>query len=238
MPTFNTPEPISAVLGKSPQDASGSPPPTGPTPSVEVLPADASRSPRREGGGGGRGRVRRRRPADRRPRRRRTSILGPSGAVAGDRAAAGGLPRSRRRRPRAELRGVGRLGDVVRGGRRRARSCSTERRERPPHHCQSGDVSVGRLGGPAEISTRKGDLRIAEAVGGTVTLRTESGEYSRSAPPEEFSASLDAGNLLRPDPQRAQEHGRRRRRPDHRRDHRLRQLMHDFWATVYQSIDD
>ncbi|MDF3145254.1 hypothetical protein PBV88_29370, partial [Streptomyces sp. T21Q-yed] len=43
---------------------------------------------------------------------------------------------------------------------------------------RAGDVSVGRLGGPAEISTQKGDLDIAEAVRGTVTLRTEHGDIT------------------------------------------------------------
>ncbi|WP_345681308.1 DUF4097 family beta strand repeat-containing protein, partial [Streptosporangium roseum] len=56
----------------------------------------------------------------------------------------------------------------------------------------AGDVSVGRLGGPAQISTQKGDLRITEAVRGTVTLRTEAGEISIGAA-RGVSASLDAG---------------------------------------------
>jgi len=38
----------------------------------------------------------------------------------------------------------------------------------------AGDVSVGRLGGSAEIITQMGDIHIAEAVRGTVVLRTES----------------------------------------------------------------
>ena len=77
--------------------------------------------------------------------------------------------------------------------RRRSQALGQARRgrERPPHPL-SGDVSVGRLGGPAEISTRKGDIRIAEAVRGTVVLRTESGEMSVGAA-RGVSASLDAG---------------------------------------------
>ncbi|MFI1658134.1 hypothetical protein ACH4ZU_24950 [Streptomyces sp. NPDC020472] len=36
-----------------------------------------------------------------------------------------------------------------------------------------GDVEVGRLTGPAEISTARGDIRIAEANNGTVTTTTQ-----------------------------------------------------------------
>ena len=56
----------------------------------------------------------------------------------------------------------------------------------------SGDVTVGRLNGPAEISTGKGDIRIAEAVRGTVVLRTQAGDVSVGAA-HGVSASLDAG---------------------------------------------
>ncbi|MFD9033685.1 DUF4097 family beta strand repeat-containing protein, partial [Streptomyces sp. NPDC059567] len=55
-----------------------------------------------------------------------------------------------------------------------------------------GDVEVGRLGGPAEISTQRGDIRIAEAVRGTVTLSTQQGDISVSTAAG-VSASLDAG---------------------------------------------
>jgi DUF4097 and DUF4098 domain-containing protein YvlB len=56
----------------------------------------------------------------------------------------------------------------------------------------AGDVEVGRLTGPAEISTAKGDIRIAEAVRGALTLRTQSGDVSVGAAAG-VSASLDAG---------------------------------------------
>jgi hypothetical protein len=55
-----------------------------------------------------------------------------------------------------------------------------------------GDVEVARLGGPAEISTARGDIRIAEALGGTIVLTTQSGDISVAAAPG-VSASLDAG---------------------------------------------
>ncbi|MEU1916278.1 DUF4097 family beta strand repeat-containing protein, partial [Streptomyces massasporeus] len=56
----------------------------------------------------------------------------------------------------------------------------------------AGDITVGRLGGPAEISTQKGDLRIAEAVSGAVALRTEQGDITVAAA-HGVSATLDAG---------------------------------------------
>ncbi|MEO3784170.1 DUF4097 family beta strand repeat-containing protein [Actinocorallia sp. B10E7] len=55
-----------------------------------------------------------------------------------------------------------------------------------------GDVEVGRLGGSAQISTAKGDIRIAEAAGGTVVLHTQAGSISVGAAPG-VSACLDAG---------------------------------------------
>ncbi|WP_026414041.1 DUF4097 family beta strand repeat-containing protein [Actinomadura oligospora] len=55
-----------------------------------------------------------------------------------------------------------------------------------------GDVEVGRLGGPAEISTSRGDIKIAEAAGGKVVLSTQTGDISIGAA-KGVSASLDAG---------------------------------------------
>ncbi|MGW2597855.1 DUF4097 family beta strand repeat-containing protein [Streptomyces klenkii] len=90
----------------------------------------------------------------------------------------------------AELRGVGRLGDVVfTGGYRSVKLDETASARLASH---DGDVSVGRLGGPAEISTQRGDIRITEAMGGTVTLTTQSGDISVGAA-RGVSASLDAG---------------------------------------------
>ncbi|MGW7458716.1 DUF4097 family beta strand repeat-containing protein [Streptomyces sp. NPDC054797] len=90
----------------------------------------------------------------------------------------------------AEFRGVGRLGDVT----LEAAQGSVKLDETAGAHVTllAGDVSVGRLGGPARISTQKGDIRIAEAVHGTVTLRTEAGDVSVGAA-RGVSASLDAG---------------------------------------------
>ncbi|WP_189250831.1 DUF4097 family beta strand repeat-containing protein, partial [Streptosporangium pseudovulgare] len=55
-----------------------------------------------------------------------------------------------------------------------------------------GDVEIGRLGGPAQISTARGDITIAEATGGTLVLRTHSGDISITAAAG-VSAALDAG---------------------------------------------
>ncbi|MFJ2833706.1 DUF4097 family beta strand repeat-containing protein [Streptomyces sp. NPDC087263] len=90
----------------------------------------------------------------------------------------------------AELRGVGQLGDVAFESAQGTVKLDEAASARLT--LQAGDVSVGRLGGPAEISTQKGDITIAEAVRGTVTLRTESGELSVGAA-RGVSASLDAG---------------------------------------------
>jgi DUF4097 and DUF4098 domain-containing protein YvlB len=90
----------------------------------------------------------------------------------------------------AELRGVGRLGDVSFEGSHG--SIKLDEAASVRLTTSAGDVSVGRLGGPAEISTGKGDIRIAEAVRGTVVLRTEAGNVSVGAAAG-VSASLDAG---------------------------------------------
>ncbi|WP_406058401.1 DUF4097 domain-containing protein [Streptomyces sp. NBC_01077] len=90
----------------------------------------------------------------------------------------------------AELRGVGRLGDVTIEGAQGTVNLDETATARLT--LQAGDITVGRLGGPAEISTQKGDLRITEAVSGTVTLTTQSGEITVGAA-RGVSATLDAG---------------------------------------------
>ncbi|GGX98038.1 DUF4097 family beta strand repeat-containing protein [Streptomyces anandii] len=115
-------------------------------------------------------------------------LLGPSGSV----EVTVQLPAGSRVEARAEgceLRAVGRLGDVDFEG--------------AYHHVKideaagvrltavDGDVEVGRLGGPARITTARGDIRITEAVRGTVDLRTQSGDISVGAAAG-VSATLDA----------------------------------------------
>ncbi|MET9644006.1 DUF4097 family beta strand repeat-containing protein [Streptomyces syringium] len=90
----------------------------------------------------------------------------------------------------ADFRGVGRLGDVTFEGAQGTVKIDEAASARLT--LLAGDISVGRLGGPAEISTQKGDLHIAEAQRGTVTLRTEHGQISVGAA-RGVSASLDAG---------------------------------------------
>ncbi|MDT3441644.1 MULTISPECIES: DUF4097 family beta strand repeat-containing protein [unclassified Pseudofrankia] len=90
----------------------------------------------------------------------------------------------------SELRGVGRLGDVVFEG--AYRQIKIDEAASVRLTAIDGDVEVGRLGGPADISTARGDIRITEAVRGTVVLRTQSGDISVVAAAG-VSAALDAG---------------------------------------------
>ncbi|MFB6851097.1 DUF4097 family beta strand repeat-containing protein [Streptomyces sp. NPDC056341] len=89
-----------------------------------------------------------------------------------------------------ELRGVGRLGDVTFDG----AQGTVKLDETASAHLtlQAGNIHVGRLNGPAHISTQKGDLNITEATTGTVELRTESGDITIGAA-HGTSATLDAG---------------------------------------------
>jgi len=89
----------------------------------------------------------------------------------------------------AELRGVGRLGDVAFDG--AYRQVRIDEATSVRLTATDGDVEVGRLNGPAEISTARGDIRITEAVRGTVLLRTQSGDITVGAAAG-VSAALDA----------------------------------------------
>ncbi|MFF4402686.1 DUF4097 family beta strand repeat-containing protein [Streptomyces sp. NPDC001480] len=119
----------------------------------------------------------------------KNQYLGPSGSV----EVTVKLPAGSRIEAKAastELRTVGRLGDITFEG--------------AYHHIKideaaslhltatDGDVEVGRLSGPAQISTARGDIRITEAVRGTLALKTRSGDISVAAAPG-TSATLDAG---------------------------------------------
>ncbi|MET9669360.1 DUF4097 family beta strand repeat-containing protein [Streptomyces sp. NPDC006475] len=93
----------------------------------------------------------------------------------------------------AELRGVGRFGDVAFEG----AHCQIKVDEAASVHLTSidGDVKVGRLNGPAKISLTKGDIRVTEAVRGTVVLRTRSGDIAVNAAAG-VSAVLDASTTF------------------------------------------
>ncbi|MFE2304169.1 DUF4097 family beta strand repeat-containing protein [Streptomyces sp. NPDC059445] len=118
--------------------------------------------------------------------------LGPSGSVevtvqlpAGSRVEA--------KAAAAEFRGVGRLGEVTfEGGHG---SVELDEADSVRLTGLDADISVGRLHGPAEISTQKGDLTVSEAARGTLTLSTQLGDITVGAAPG-VSAALDAGTTL------------------------------------------
>ncbi|MFI9029603.1 DUF4097 family beta strand repeat-containing protein [Streptomyces sp. NPDC053560] len=187
MQKFDTPTPVSAVLdipaGRIRFIAADRADTT-----VEVLPADASKSrdvkaAERVEVAYGDGVLRIESPAA------QSRSLGNTGAIevtvqlpAGSRIEA--------KAASAEFRGVGRLGDVTFEGAHG--SVKLDETEGARLTLLAGDISVGRLGGPAEISSQKGDLHIAEAVRGEVALRTEHGEILIGAA-RGVSAVLDAG---------------------------------------------
>ncbi|MFF9727344.1 DUF4097 family beta strand repeat-containing protein [Streptomyces gardneri] len=90
----------------------------------------------------------------------------------------------------AELHGVGRLGNVTFEG----AQGTVKLDETASAHLtlQAGDITVGRLGGAAELSTQQGNIRITEALAGSVVLRTDSGDLEVGAA-HGVSATLDAG---------------------------------------------
>jgi len=90
----------------------------------------------------------------------------------------------------SELRGVGRLGDITFEGAYRQTKIDEATSVRLT--AVDGDVEVGRLGGPAQITTARGSIRIAEAECGAVVLSTQMGDISVCAAAG-VSASLDAG---------------------------------------------
>jgi putative adhesin len=114
---------------------------------------------------------------------------GPSGAI----AVTVKLPAGSRveaKTAAAELRTAGRLGDVAFDG--AYRQIKLEETARLRLTATDGDIEVGRLGGPAQISTARGDIRITEAAAGTVVLRTHSGDITIAAAAG-VPAALDAG---------------------------------------------
>ncbi|XVS68119.1 DUF4097 family beta strand repeat-containing protein [Actinosynnema sp. CA-299493] len=88
----------------------------------------------------------------------------------------------------AEFQATGRLGEVAVNG--AYGSVALDEAASARLTLLGGDVTVGHLAGPAEISTSKGDIRITEAVAGVVVLRTQAGDVSVGTA---ASASLDAG---------------------------------------------
>ena len=99
----------------------------------------------------------------------------------------------------AEFRGIGWLGDVAAEG---FGAVQIDEAASVRVAADLGDVTVGRLTGPAEITTQKGDIDIAEATADTVVLRTRMGNVTVAAA-HGVAATLDAGTRCRPDPQLA-----------------------------------
>lgn len=89
-----------------------------------------------------------------------------------------------------ELSAVGRLGDVVFEG--AYRQIRVEEAASLRLTAVDGDVEVGWLGGPAQISTARGAIRIDEAAQGAVELSTQMGDITVGAAAG-ASATLDAG---------------------------------------------
>ncbi|MFE0580368.1 MULTISPECIES: DUF4097 family beta strand repeat-containing protein [unclassified Streptomyces] len=119
----------------------------------------------------------------------RNRILGGSGSV----EVTVRLPTGSRveaRTASAEIRGVGRLGDVTIDSAHGAIKLDETAGARLA--LQAGDITVGRLGGSAEITTQKGGVHVTEAVRGTVVLRTQAGDISVGAA-RGTRATLDAG---------------------------------------------
>ena len=187
MQKFDTPTPVSAVLdlpaGRVQFIAADRADTT-----VEVLPADAAKSRDVKAAeqvevAYGDGVLRIAVPEA------KNQLFGPSGAV----EVTVQLPAGSRvegKTAAAELRVVGRLGDVAFDGAYRRIRIDEAASLRLT--AVDGDVEVGRLDGCAEIRTARGDIRIAEAGRGTVVLRTESGDISIGAAAG-VSAALDAG---------------------------------------------
>ncbi|MFE0336948.1 DUF4097 family beta strand repeat-containing protein [Streptomyces sp. NPDC058955] len=119
----------------------------------------------------------------------KNQLFGPSGAVeitvqlpAGSRVQATAAG--------AELRGVGRLGDVSyesAQGPVKLDEAATVRLA-----LQDGDITIGRLNGSADLTTARGDLRVTEATTGTVALTTQAGSITVGAA-RGTAATLDAG---------------------------------------------
>jgi DUF4097 and DUF4098 domain-containing protein YvlB len=184
MQTFATPDPIAAVLDIPAGRVRFIAADRADT-AVEVLPADASKS--RDVKVAEQTTVEFTDGVLRISAEAKNQILGASGSL----DVTVQLPAGSRVEAKAasvEFRGVGRLGDIAfessHGDVQLDEAASVRLTT------QAGDVAIGRLTGPAEITTAQGDIKIAEAVRGTVVLRTQAGDVSVGA---SVSASLDAG---------------------------------------------
>ncbi|MFJ8442484.1 DUF4097 family beta strand repeat-containing protein [Kitasatospora griseola] len=90
----------------------------------------------------------------------------------------------------ADLRGVGRLGEVAFES--ALGPVKVDEAAGGRFVLQDGSIEVGRLTGSARLDTQRGDLTVNEAVRGDLVLTTQSGSITVGAA-RGVSASLDAG---------------------------------------------
>ncbi|WP_426362465.1 DUF4097 family beta strand repeat-containing protein [Streptomyces sp. E-08] len=89
-----------------------------------------------------------------------------------------------------EIRTAGRLGDVTFQG--AYGEIVIDEAANLTLTATDGDIEIGRLTGSADITTARGDIRIAEATRGTLALTTQKGDITIAAATG-VSATLDAG---------------------------------------------
>jgi len=186
MSTFTTPEPISAVLNIPAGSITFVAADQAET-AVEVRPANAAKS--RDVKAAEATKVEYADGVLRVEVVAKNQYFGPSGAVAVTVQLPAGS-RAEVKTASVELRAAGQLGDVVVEGAQGLIDLQDVASARIVS--SASDVSIGRLNGPAEIRTSKGDIRIAEAVRGDLVLRTDVGEIEVGAAAG-VSATLDAG---------------------------------------------
>ncbi|ROO90022.1 putative adhesin [Actinocorallia herbida] len=89
-----------------------------------------------------------------------------------------------------ELRAVGRLGDIAFDG--AYHHIKIDEATRITLTATDGHIEIGRLTGPADLTTQRGNITITEATTGKVALTTQAGDITITTAPG-VSASLDAG---------------------------------------------
>ncbi|WP_431279218.1 DUF4097 family beta strand repeat-containing protein [Leifsonia poae] len=90
----------------------------------------------------------------------------------------------------AELRGAGRLGDVTVHD--SYGPIKLDEASSATLGTLDGDITIGRLTGPAEVATARGDVRVDEALQGKVVLSTQLGDVTVGVPAG-VTTSLNAG---------------------------------------------
>ncbi|MFE1954158.1 MULTISPECIES: DUF4097 family beta strand repeat-containing protein [Streptomyces] len=90
----------------------------------------------------------------------------------------------------ADVRGVGRLGDLAIEAARATVKVDESSAARVT--VAAGDITLGRLTGPAHVRTQKGDITVTEAARGDLDLKTEMGDITVDTA-QGSNATLDAG---------------------------------------------